>query len=97
MTLHRATDLVSVQSFGSMDPYAVVVSGTEQFKTRVAEKQHTQPAWDQSFLFNLDASKHDPTLHITCAFHRSSALLRPVAACAYNCGVVGCVMWCYLM
>jgi len=63
VTVHRASDLRDVESFGSkMDPYFIAECGLENFKSKVANKQHRNPSWDDSFVLNLDG-KAD-TLHL---------------------------------
>jgi hypothetical protein len=51
--IHYAERLTDVQTFGKQDPYVVVKTGIQEFKTPVCNDGGRNPKWEVTFSFNL--------------------------------------------
>jgi len=63
LTVHKASDIKSTAWIGKQDPFVRLSAGTESFDTKVCKGGDRAPAFNQSFLFNLDGKQED-VLHV---------------------------------
>ncbi|KAG2494658.1 hypothetical protein HYH03_007174 [Edaphochlamys debaryana] len=84
VTIQFAKDLRSVELFGRQDPYCVIKTGCQAFRTHVAHRAGANPVWNETFEFSCVQSNSIEVLIKDWDRFRGDELIGTASICLDN-------------